>query len=68
MVQVKLDVDLISEECYKAILKELRKTFGEGEYDEWTISAETEGTKCECMAVEVDNEYIGLCANCQNIL
>lgn len=36
---IKVDIDLISEECYNFLLKEFRYQFGEGYYTDWEITA-----------------------------
>jgi hypothetical protein len=39
-MKVEIDIHRISDELYDLLLKEFRKQFGEGYYDEWIITAE----------------------------
>jgi len=40
--KVQLDIDLIPEELYYALLKEFRRQNGEGFYIDWEVTAEKE--------------------------
>ena len=68
-MKLRLDIDLISEECYRALVEEFNKQFGVGLYDEWEITVEDDSViKCNCLApVKLDGES-QICGNCYNIL
>jgi len=53
-IRVRLDIDLISEELYQVLLAEFTRTFGEGYYDNWVITADKEEKEVsnECKSIQ----------------
>jgi len=68
-MKVTLDIDLISEDLYHAIMLEIVKHHGEGLYGDWNISANKEldeSELCNCGAISDDGQ--GYCDNCNKPL